>query len=80
MTARVRIGDIMRECGLSRAKASYYTAMGLIKTIGKTDTGAGLYDLEETRKRVTRIKELQGKRLKLKEIKEELDKKPLKRT
>lgn len=75
MTAKVRIGDIMRECDLSRAKADFYTIRGLLKTVGKTDSGARLYDLDKTRKRVKTIKELQGKRLKLKEIKQQLDKK-----
>jgi DNA-binding transcriptional MerR regulator len=75
MTVRVRIGDIMRECGLSRAKATYYTAFGLLKTVGKVDTGANLYDLDETIKRVNMIKELKSKRLMLKEIKKEINKK-----
>jgi DNA-binding transcriptional MerR regulator len=75
ITAKVRIGDVMRECGLSRTKASFYTIMGLLKTVGRTDTGANLYDLEETIKRIEMIKELQSQRFKIKEIKEKLDEK-----
>lgn len=80
ITAKVRIGDVMRECGLSRTKASFYTTTGLLKTVGRTDTGANLYDLEETLKRIEIIKELQMQRFKIREIKEKLDEKFLRRT
>lgn len=75
MVAKVRVGDIMRECAISRSKATFYTAFGLLRTVGKTDSGSYLYDLEETKKRIDTIKEFKNQRLKLAEIKEELDKK-----
>ena len=75
MTAKIRIGDVMRELGLTRATLTFYTAQGLFKTAGKTDTGAFLYDLEDTGKRLGVIRKLKSERYKIKDIKKMLPKK-----
>ena len=75
MIAKIRIGDIMREFGLTRATIHYYTSEGLFKLAGKTESGGALYDLEVTGKRLAAIKALKADRYKIKDIKKMLEKK-----
>jgi len=66
-----KIGEVMRQTGLSRQTIHNYTTLGLITEEERTDSGHRLYG-EEVFGRLQRIEELKD-RLTLKEIRQTLD-------
>ena len=67
----MKIGMLARASGESVSTIRYWTQEGLLKTAEKTGSGYGLYDPEMI-ERARRIRELQRRRFRLSEIKEEL--------
>lgn len=74
MTIQLRTGDLARELGISITKVTFYTTYGLFHPSGKTPGGLHLFDLVENRKRYEKIQALKNKHMKLKDIREQLDK------
>ena len=81
MTRRVRlangllkIGEMAREAGVLVSTIRYYTEIGLLRVVANTEGGYRLYDREDTLERIHTIKTINGRRWRLAEIKEELEK------
>lgn len=67
-----RIGEVIRESGLSRQTVHNYTSFGLITEAARTPAGHRLYD-ESVFERLEHIEELKGQRMTLQEIREHLE-------
>jgi len=62
-----RIGELARRCRTSRRTIDYYTRLGLLHPIARTDGNYRLYGADAPA-RVARIRALQARRLSLREI------------
>jgi len=69
----VKIGEIARLAAVSPSTIRYYTEMGLLKVGGFSPGGYRLYEVDETLKRIAKIRPEIEKRKTLQEIKTELD-------
>jgi len=70
----VKIGKIARMARVSPSTIRYYTEMGLLKVGGFSPGGYRLYEVDETLKRMAKIRPEIEKRKTLQEIKAELEK------
>jgi CheY-like chemotaxis protein len=69
----VKIGEIAQLAGLSPSTIRYYTEMGLLKVAGFSPGGYRLYEVDETLKRIAKIRPEIEKRKTLQGIKAELN-------
>lgn len=74
MNPLIRTGDLARELGLPRSTAVYYISYGLFRPVTRTPGGSFLFSLDENRKRLEKIKELKKKRIRVIDIREQLNK------
>jgi CheY-like chemotaxis protein len=70
----VKIGKIAQLAGVSPSTIRYYTEMGLLKVAGFSPGGYRLYEVDETLKRMAKIRPENERRKTLEEIKAELKK------
>ena len=68
----LRRGELAKTLGIPQPTVKYYTSLGLFSVQNKTRHGQFLYDLEEIKRRYSRIQEFKAKRLTIEEIKERL--------
>ena len=68
----LRRGELAKVLETTVPTIKYYTNTGLLIVQKKTDHGQYLYDLEQSRQRFSRIKELKEKRFTIQEIKDRL--------
>ncbi len=54
-----RIGEVAEYGGLSRQSVNYYTALGILREVGRTKAGHRLYD-ETVFDRIDRLRELKA--------------------
>lgn len=62
-----RIGELAKRCGLSRRTIDYYTQLGLLQPVGRTDGNYRLYDADAPA-RIAQIRALRAQRWSLSEI------------
>lgn len=73
--ALITIGDISKLYGLSKATINYYTNMGLLHIVEKQGNKR-LYDDDEIRKRLEKIKEMRRSGYSLRLIRKQLTSAP----
>ena len=73
--ALITIGDISKLYGLSKATVNYYTNMGLLHIVEKQGNKR-LYDDDEIRKRLEKIKEMRRSGYSLRLIRKQLTSAP----
>jgi len=74
----LKIGEIAKLAGVAPSLVRYYTDIGLLKVAGYTRGGYRLYDRDETVGIIRHVKPSVERRRTLKEIKENLEKRPKK--
>ena len=68
LTRLVRKGALAKELSIPWPTVKYYTKVGLFPIAQRTQNGQHLYDLEGTRERYKKIKELKRRRQTIEEI------------
>ena len=61
---KFRIGELMEYTGFSRQTLDYYTKIGIIRSIGRTDSNYRLYS-EDAVQRLIKVKELKERNISL---------------
>jgi len=75
----LRIGEIAKVAGVPLSTVRYYTDIGLLKVVSRTNGGYRLYDREEALSIIRKIRPVVDRRRTLLQIKEDLAKKTKKR-
>jgi DNA-binding transcriptional MerR regulator len=68
----LKVGEIAREARVLASTIRYYTEIGLLKVRELTEGGYRLYDREDTLERLRMVREVNGDRLSLAEIRTQL--------
>jgi len=71
----LRIGEVAKVAGVPLSTIRYYTDIGLLKVVSRTNGGYRLYDREEALTIIRKIKPVVDRRRTLQQIKEDLAKK-----
>ncbi len=69
----LKIGELAKKLGIPVSTIRYYTEIGLLEVVAEMQGGYRLYELNDARKRVSQIRQVNSPRPTLKETKEILD-------